>query len=313
MSQNPQVTIGIPVFNGETYLREALESARNQTFTQIRFLLCDNASTDSTPDICREYVARDSRFEFHPAAKNGGAAFNYNRAFALSESPYFMWLAHDDRLDPTFVERAHAELESHPDVGLCYAPTRFIDGAGNFIEDFADDTHLDEEAPVERFRRFLKHHSEMTYCNPIFGLFRYSVLERTNVIGTFPGSDMILLGEIALGSKIHELRDCRFERREHDGRSIRASKDARDLAEWFLPGSGKKRRYRACRWLLEYTRAIGRAPLSPSERARCLAALRGGYIGPYKERMALEVRTELGFWKRAALGWVGLSRGEVPE
>ena len=58
--RNPQVSIGMPVYNGDQYIREALDSLLAQTFTDFELIISDNASTDRTSEICREY-ARDGQ------------------------------------------------------------------------------------------------------------------------------------------------------------------------------------------------------------------------------------------------------------
>ena len=61
----PRVSIGMPVRNGQKYIREAIESILAQTFTDWELIVCDNASTDSTEQIVREYAARDPRVRYH--------------------------------------------------------------------------------------------------------------------------------------------------------------------------------------------------------------------------------------------------------
>ena len=58
-TRTPRVTIGVPAYNAERYLALALESVMNQTYEDIEILVCDNASTDSTGNIVREYANRD--------------------------------------------------------------------------------------------------------------------------------------------------------------------------------------------------------------------------------------------------------------
>ena len=104
MSENePRVSIGMPVYNGEKYLEEAIQSILAQTYSDFELVISDNASTDKTQEICLEYAARDSRVRYHRNEKNLGAAPNYNRTFELSTGQYFKWADYDDLLAEEFL------------------------------------------------------------------------------------------------------------------------------------------------------------------------------------------------------------------
>ena len=94
--ERPLVTVGLPVYNGERYLAEALEAALAQDLDDLEVVVCDNASEDSTREIALDYVARDRRVRYHRNERNLGLARNFNRVFELSRGKYFKWTAHDD-------------------------------------------------------------------------------------------------------------------------------------------------------------------------------------------------------------------------
>ena len=114
----PRVTIGLPVYNGQNYLVETLESLLAQTYTDFELVISDNASTDRTEAICRQYAAGDARIRYYRNDENIGASANYNRAFELGRGEYFKWAAHDDLLAPTYLERCVEVLDANPDVVL---------------------------------------------------------------------------------------------------------------------------------------------------------------------------------------------------
>lgn len=99
----PKVSIGLPVYNGARYVREALDSLLAQTFTDFELIVSDNASTDETEGICREYAARDSRIRYIRQPVNRGAMGNFLFVLEEARGPYFMWAAGDDRWDPRWV------------------------------------------------------------------------------------------------------------------------------------------------------------------------------------------------------------------
>jgi glycosyltransferase involved in cell wall biosynthesis len=99
----PKVSIGVPVFNGENYLAQALESILAQDFADFEVIISDNCSTDKTPEICTSFAKRDSRVKYFRNDSNIGASPNYNRTFELSRGEYFKWCAHDDRCGRAFL------------------------------------------------------------------------------------------------------------------------------------------------------------------------------------------------------------------
>ena len=72
----PPVTIGLPVYNGEKFLRQALDSLLGQTMGDFELIICDNASSDATGQICRAYARADRRVRYYRNATNIGAPRN---------------------------------------------------------------------------------------------------------------------------------------------------------------------------------------------------------------------------------------------
>src|SRR6476620_6905800 len=123
----PRLAIGIPVFNGQEFLPELLDTLLAQTFRDFEILICDNASNDRTGDICREYAHRDTRVRYFCNERNLGALANFNRVFELSTAPLFKWAAHDDLYRPEYLETCVRLLDEHPDTVLAHTGTAFID------------------------------------------------------------------------------------------------------------------------------------------------------------------------------------------
>src|SRR5690349_812781 len=92
----PQVSIGLPVYNGEKYLLNAIGSLLKQDFEDFELVISDNASTDKTEAMCHEFAAKDKRIRYHRNETNIGATGNYNRVFRLSNGEFFRWASHDD-------------------------------------------------------------------------------------------------------------------------------------------------------------------------------------------------------------------------
>src|SRR5262245_10327330 len=111
---NPLVSIGLPVYNADTYLEGAIRSLLGQNYRHTELVISDNASTDKTEQICREYAAQDSRVRYSRSAQNVGMIRNFTRVFSLSRGEFFMWAAHDDQWAPTFVSELLRPLVSDP-------------------------------------------------------------------------------------------------------------------------------------------------------------------------------------------------------
>jgi len=86
----PLVSIGVPVFNGERFLSQTLQSLQDQDYGNLELIICDNGSTDQTPAICEEHQARDHRIRYYRNTTNLGAIQNFNRAFEIAGGRYFM-------------------------------------------------------------------------------------------------------------------------------------------------------------------------------------------------------------------------------
>ncbi|MGD8279436.1 MAG: glycosyltransferase family 2 protein, partial [Gemmatimonadota bacterium] len=104
-SNAPLLSVGLPVWNGLPYLEETLRSILNSEFQDYEIIVCDNASTDGTPELLAEYAAREPRIRFVRNETNIGAARNYNLTFELARGRYFRWMASDDLHSPGAIAR----------------------------------------------------------------------------------------------------------------------------------------------------------------------------------------------------------------
>ena len=126
----PKLSIGLPVYNAEQLLPQALDHILAQTFKDFELVICDNASTDRTSRICRDYAGRDARIRYVRNDRNLGANPNYNRTYELSAAPLFKWAAHDDLYQRTYLENCVRILDDDPTVVLAHSGTTFIGDDG---------------------------------------------------------------------------------------------------------------------------------------------------------------------------------------
>ena len=265
-TSTPRVTIGLPVYNGQNYLAETMESLLAQTCTDFELVISDNASTDRTEAICREYAVRDERIRYYRQEENVGASANYNRVFELARGVYFKWAAHDDLLAPTYLERCVAVLDADPDVVLAYTQAKAIDDQGQVVKVYPGKHHFSAAAPRERFYEFvLDPHPVVA----VFGLMRRDVLGRTRLIGKYAGSDRPLLSELSLLGKFYEVPEHLFFYRFHEEQSWGGNKSPQAQQAWYDPRRADKITFPQWRLLREHVRSIERSPVGLADRASC--------------------------------------------
>lgn len=268
MTDRPRVSIGLPVYNGENFIVASIDSLLAQTFTDFELIICDNASTDGTEAVCRDYASRDPRVRYQRNEANIGASANYNLTFEMARGDYFKWAAHDDLCAPTYLERCVEALERDPAVVLAYTRARAIDGKGNVVKEYPGKHHYNSPVARERFYEFvLDPHPVVA----VFGLMRREVLGRTRLIGKYAGSDRPLLSELSLLGKFYEVPEFLFFYRFHEGQSWGGNKSAQAQQAWYDPRRAGKITFPQWRLLREHVRSIERSPVGFKDRASCYA------------------------------------------
>jgi glycosyltransferase involved in cell wall biosynthesis len=155
MSAPPPITVLLAVFNGETYLRAAVESVLSQTFTQFEFLIIDDGSKDNTLNILREYNRRDGRIRLI-SRPNKGLTNTLNEGIALATGEYLARMDADDICMPRRLERQLAYMQQHPDCVLVGSRVELMDPEGLPIREMCfeqtheeiDNAHLNRGWPV---------------------------------------------------------------------------------------------------------------------------------------------------------------------
>ena len=125
------VTIGMPVYNGEKFISAAIQSLLQQTYRNFELIISDNASSDMTESICREYAFKDKRIRYVRQPQNFGPGHNYKFVFDEACGEYFMWAACDDVFSKNFVEINQKFLSENPDYVASTCPTGFDVGPLN--------------------------------------------------------------------------------------------------------------------------------------------------------------------------------------
>jgi glycosyltransferase involved in cell wall biosynthesis len=296
VGNKPRLSIGLPVFNGEKYLRQAIDSI---------LIISDNGSTDRTGEICREYL-KDDRVHYYRSEKNHGLAWNLNRVFELSSGVYFKWAAHDDMMASEFLSKCISVLEKDPAIVLCHSKNAIIDETGEVVGTYRLGTIMDSKKPHERFSEML---NRKGFPWLIFGVFRRDALSMTQIFGGYIGSDWNLLAEISLIGRIVEIPEYLFFRREHPqaytnrhySKPVRVH-DYRTETLWL---TGRKRKalivlphWRNC---IEFFKSVRHVPLTWSERWLCYREITRWFLGKGKGWMKWDFSNVFELW------WSGLN------
>jgi glycosyltransferase involved in cell wall biosynthesis len=129
--REPRIGIGLPVYNGERHIRQAIESHLSQTFGDFELVIADNQSTDGTETICRELAALDERVRYIRNEANLGGPGNFRRVFSHCRGEYHKWSTADDWHAPTFFAKAVEILDRDAETILVYPKTILVDETGN--------------------------------------------------------------------------------------------------------------------------------------------------------------------------------------
>jgi glycosyltransferase involved in cell wall biosynthesis len=259
------VSIGFPVYNGERYLCEAMDSLLTQTFEDFEIVISDNASTDRTEEICRSFAAQDRRVRYVRQPANRGGAWNLNAVFAMATGVYFKWAAHDDLCKPTFLERCVETLDQLPSVVLSYPRTIIIDEDSKIIEYYDVCVRTGSRHANIRFLDLIRvYHG----CYQVNGLIRAAALRRSPLIGNYAAADRVLLARLSLLGPFYEVPEYLFLSRRHKAQSVSSSRFARTA--WFDPTKRGRIVFPEWRLFREHFTCLRDTPLSANERALCM-------------------------------------------
>jgi glycosyltransferase involved in cell wall biosynthesis len=268
MNAVPQLSIGLPVYNGEKYLAESLDALLGQSYEDFELIISDNASTDGTADICRHYAKQDSRIRYVRQQRNIGCAPNHNFLVGQARGELFKWASSDDLYGRDLLKRCIDALNEDRRIVLAHSWTATIDKSG--IVTRAAEYSLTTASPraPQRFRSMLFDKGG----DDVYGVIRAEVLRRTT-LGSYHHADRTIVTEIALHGPFHQVPDWQYFRRDHPDQAERACPTVRTRCANLDPRRADRLRHPIVRLYAEYVWAylvaIQRAPLSPADRREC--------------------------------------------
>ena len=294
MNSVPRLSIGLPVYNGEKYLASSIESLLGQSYKDFELIISDNASTDSTADICKRYASQDSRIRYMRQPRNIGLAPNHNFVVDQSRGEFFKWAASDDLYGRDLLQSCINALDQHPDVVLAHSLTAAIDGDGKVTQAYKYPLVTDSPSAPVRFRSFMfgssglfedpasgnhrliriDNEGILRACDE-YGVIRMKVLRQIAPHDSYHHQDRIVVCELLLHGPFHITPDWMYFRRDHAGRAYRSS--PHDRCAILDPRRASRLRHPTARLVAEYlwgyVAAIRRAPLSSADRRECYRLL----------------------------------------
>jgi hypothetical protein len=221
MAASPDVTIGIPAYNGASHLAEAIESARAQEYAPLEIVIVDDASTDETEAICRRLGDADPRIRYMRRERNAGAVPNFWSVLSQSRSKYFTWLAQDDLIaDPRYVTLMVEYLERHPDVVACTSDFVILDHEYPGSRAIVELAELRPDRPWPRARQELFRWPQTSVSRAIYSMYRREALDQIpKIVRRYRGRstsawwEMTVLTALSGWGRIVAIPGCQREKR----------------------------------------------------------------------------------------------------
>jgi len=133
VTDRPKISVVLPTFNGAAYLGESLKSIVGQSFSSWELIIVDDGSTDTTPEIIQEFVARDSRIRQVRHLENRNLPAALNTGFSEAKGEYFTWSSDDNVYNQNAFQRLIAVLNHSDEIDIVYADFDMIDAVGQRI------------------------------------------------------------------------------------------------------------------------------------------------------------------------------------
>lgn len=286
----PEVSVGVPVYNGARYLEQTLAALRDQDLEDIEVIVSDNASTDATEEIARAFADADPRFRYLRSEQNQGVPRNFNRTLAHARAPLFLWNAADDVVEPGHLVACRDALAAHPAADVAIPRVTLVDADGEVVG------HMDDEGltfvglrPDERVDLLLR--------RSVFQAVAWGGMQRTErvrALGGHPryfGGDITLAIRSALRSEWVVVPERLFRCRRHDLQNSKAvGADPVVQVRSYDPGFARPvafpQWYLAYRMLLE----TATAPVPAGARARATGAVLRRWTIPQWRMLAYDVK-----------------------
>jgi glycosyltransferase involved in cell wall biosynthesis len=206
---SPLVSVVLPVYNEELFIRETLEGILNQDYENLEIIISDNHSLDDTARFCRDFARRDQRIQFFQQSSNIGATPNAGFVTHKAKGKYIILTAGHDKWSTNYISANVKALENHPTAVLSYGTPCWIDEKGLPFERFSGWFDTRGLTVVSRF--FFVFWGKP---NPILGLIRRDIFPDL-INYNFVGADNVILCQLALEGEFIHTVSTMFYRRQN--------------------------------------------------------------------------------------------------
>lgn len=209
---NPLVSMMMPVFNGENFIRLSIESLLNQDYENFELIILDNQSTDKTRSICEEYVNKDSRVHYICDESQCISHEGANRLIHFAKGEYCMIACDDDLYSPNYVSKLIKQLEENKNVGMVFSRMELVDVHGNILNTNYDKIWFNSgNSRIKNFIYFLF----LRACVPmVFGIFRTRLYKQALPFQVFDktlyDADNKFMLEFLANNKVHCIDNILF-------------------------------------------------------------------------------------------------------
>ncbi|AWS40148.1 glycosyltransferase family 2 protein [Streptosporangium sp. 'caverna'] len=223
------VSIGLPVYNGADVMEGVVRSVLAQQYGDVELVISDNASTDSTEELCRGLAAQDSRISYHRQPENLGMLRNFDYAIQVAKGDVFRWIGDDDRLDPTYATKCVDAFTADPRLLMVTTQISYTDTRDGVVrtqryEEANPGFGLGSDDPAERVTELLRLLNESyLIIDPLYGMVRrepVAAMTRRNM----PREDQVFATRLAMAGPWEHINEVLAERHwdiKHRGKLAR--------------------------------------------------------------------------------------------
>lgn len=206
------VSIGMPAYNGEQCIRRALDSLLVQDYNNFELIISDNASTDATLQICKEYAGSDNHIRIHTHPHNVGSLANFKTVLEIASGKYFMWAACDDYWLPEFISTLIKELEKHPEAGVAMCAVERVYEDGTLFDTIRFKGNDDPNSRTH-YQMMKSLTSPKKYNLYLYGLFKTHLLRQAILFyPEVPGLDRLFMCQMALATRFRYVDNVMYKK-----------------------------------------------------------------------------------------------------
>lgn len=212
--KRPAVSIGMPVFNGEKYIREAFDSLLSQSHTDFELIISNNASTDGTEAICLQYASKDHRIRYVRQSINIGALANFEVVLEKAEGDCFMWAAADDKWDPSWISQMLTTMKK-TGADAAFGRIHTIGENSKGVNHYVNNKKFKYCGPIwfRQLKYFLQFEG-VGKANPIYGLWKTAHLREIKLSNY--SYDYLIVFDLLGKTEIAGCSESTFYKRIHD-------------------------------------------------------------------------------------------------